>query len=214
MTGILTAEQYEELDEAQRSDYVALTAIDSDDVEGYVPKWVADLDGTRREKAKTTLDKLREENKTLKAHTRDDPEKDQLRGQVQDYRKKDAVNDAIEAAGGIPELLRPHLLLQAGIDADGNVVVMRDGKPRTTEDGDPMTLAQLAESMKTDDRYKAMFRALSRAPGGKPPARTRTPSKPKRLADMSRQDKVDFLQDCYTQGMSETEARHALLKLR
>lgn len=210
----LTPDQFEELDEDARADYSPIYALDdAEKVEAYVPSWAAEFDSERREKAKSTLDKVRGELKDAKSQTVD-PEADQLRGEVLEFRKKDAVTEAIEATGGIPELLRPHLMLSAGLDEDGNVVATRDGKPILTEDGDAMTLTQVAEQMKADGRFGTMFRAPAKTTGAPPPRTPARKTKPKKLADMSREEKAAFLNECYDKGMNDTEARHALLKLR
>jgi len=96
-------------------------------------------------------------------------------GQLSSFATKmvgeNAARQALENAGGIPDLLLPHALRAIKVvEQDGDFIAqVVDGKgtPRiATAKGDPYTIQMLVEEMKTNDIYAPAFRGTGAAGSG------------------------------------------------
>jgi predicted GIY-YIG superfamily endonuclease len=83
---------------------------------------------------------------------------------------KNAVAE-IAAAGGVPDLLLPHVQRHAKVDDDFNVTVVdAQGGPRVKGNGDPFTIKDLVAEMKASDVFGRAFNGSGQSGGGTPPA--------------------------------------------
>lgn len=82
---------------------------------------------------------------------------------------KNAVSE-IATAGGVPDLLLPHVQRQTKVDDDFNVTVVdAKGDPRIKGNGDPFTIKDLVAEMKASDVYGRAFNGSGNSGSGTPP---------------------------------------------
>jgi hypothetical protein len=82
---------------------------------------------------------------------------------------KTAVS-AIAAAKGSPDLLLPHVQRHVKVDDDFNVVVVNaKGEPRVNGKGEPLSIADLIEEMKTNETFGRAFEGSGHSGSGMRP---------------------------------------------
>jgi len=97
-----------------------------------------------------------------------------LKTQLENYLVGDEIGKAINAAKGNAKLLTPLIKQRLNVVDDNGKLSIKvlddDGKtPSINSKGDPMTIAELVESMKADESYAAAFDSSGLSGGGVKP---------------------------------------------
>jgi hypothetical protein len=99
-------------------------------------------------------------------------ERDSALKRYQDFRVQNEVLAAITTADGIPQILLPHVMAQVqfkpGKDSaeDAVVVVDRNGQPRLTDKGEPVSLGGLIGELRADEIFSRAFKSSGASGGG------------------------------------------------
>lgn len=138
---------------------------------------------------KLNVDKVRQEMKAAMEKAVGDEKKvsDALRGTVHKYLVTSNASTALADAGGLVELAMPFVEQQIKVlEEDGEfkpVVVDADGDPRISGGtGQPMTIKELVNEMKGQEKYQPLFKSEAKGGGGAQPGQPKRPAAPQKDA--------------------------------
>jgi len=206
-----SAEEVEQLPEAERADWVEDPTDNTRFVHSAVAEWGSGV--------KSALQKERDRAEQAEKraaeleHGGKDALREELRAEFEDERrafaedkrrhKRDrAIEDAVIEHDGHPRLLSAYLREHVDVDDNGAVVVKgQDGKARLDENGDPVPLSAFVKGMREDPSFADVFASRQRNGGGSN-SDGNGPQYGERLkrGDMSKTEKVRFIR---THGEAE-----------
>jgi hypothetical protein len=145
---------------------------------GKTPEEIADLVEAAEAKALTEAEKKGEWEKLRTQmndkHAQDIKGKDETIGSLKKRLETELIDktavSAIAAAKGSPDLLLPHVQRHVKVDDDFNVVVVNaKGEPRVNGKGEPLSIADLIEEMKTNETFGRAFEGSGHSGSGMRP---------------------------------------------
>lgn len=222
----LTPDDYSELDTEAKADYVAIFEHGADpETAEPVEFRIADLKDWEspetRQSLKTTLDKLRGENKDLKTKLEGNDQQtadtEALQADLAAAKRNEKIANAIAKFGGKPEFLGP--LLRERLQADGTIVI--DGEVLADGD-DPVTLEQhvasLREGGSLDSAFYGQVRRGSLGGTGSTSAGTPGTAQPRTrfTQDNVRSDPAamaEFMAPLIAEGKTSTQIHDAINRL-
>ncbi len=89
-----------------------------------------------------------------------------LRKELDNRSLSEQARKAIEAAGGRPRLLEPHVRARSKMIDGRAVVVDEDGNPEIGNDGNPKGIGELVKQLKQDDDFALAFKGNGASGGG------------------------------------------------
>lgn len=117
-----------------------------------------------------------------------------LQGQLYNLIVENAATAAIAELKGVPELLLPFIKTQVKVNEENGEfkaqVIDAQGEVRYGATGSPMTIKELVQEMKAQEKYGRLFESEAPAGSGKPPGSGRQPAQRQTARELTSAEKI------------------------